>query len=70
MIAQLCVDKGLILVSHRLSNILIADRIVYIENGIVSEMGSHKELMALGGKYAELYRIQFEQYIVKKGACK
>ena len=62
MIAQLCVDKGLILVSHRLSNILIADRIVYIENGIVSEMGSHKELMALGGKYAELYRIQFELY--------
>ncbi len=48
-----------IIVAHRLSTILTADRICYIENGEVLEQGSLHDLLALGGKFRALYRTQF-----------
>ena len=47
-------------IAHRLSTIRAADAIVVIEEGRVAEHGTHTELLALGGRYAELYRTQFE----------
>jgi ATP-binding cassette subfamily B multidrug efflux pump len=49
-----------ILVSHRVSTARHADRIVVLDGGAVSEVGSHEELLARGGFYAELERIQRE----------
>lgn len=49
-----------ILVSHRVSTARHADRIVVIDNGRIAEVGSHEELLARGGLYAELERIQRE----------
>jgi len=46
-------------IAHRLSTILQADQILFIENGIIAERGTHKELMSAEGKYARFYRIQF-----------
>jgi ATP-binding cassette subfamily B protein len=51
-----------ILVSHRFSTVRMADLIVVLDGSRVSEVGSHDELMAKPGKYAELYSIQAAAY--------
>ena len=51
-----------ILVSHRFSTVRVADQIVVLSGTELAETGSHDELMALGGLYAELYTIQAEAY--------
>ena len=51
-----------ILVSHRFSTVRMADLIVVLDGAQVAEVGSHGELMARGGRYAELYRIQANAY--------
>ena len=55
-------DKTVVFVSHRLSTTRIADRIIMFENGEIIEEGSHEELMALNGKYAEMFLLQAEKY--------
>ena len=51
-----------ILVSHRVSTVRMADRIVVLDGSRVAQVGSHEELMAKGGPYAELYAIQAAAY--------
>ncbi len=51
-----------ILVSHRFSTVRMADFIVVLDGSRVRESGTHEELMARGGQYAELYRIQASAY--------
>jgi ATP-binding cassette subfamily B protein len=51
-----------VLVSHRFSTVRMADLIVVIDGGRPTEVGSHAELIALGGLYAELYEIQASAY--------
>ena len=46
-------------IAHRLSTIRDADMIIYMQDGDIKELGNHDELMAKGGKYAELYNSQF-----------
>ncbi len=55
-------EKLTILVSHRLSGAVQADRILVIEQGALVESGSHQELMAKDGKYAGLFRTQAKHY--------
>ena len=54
--------KTTIFTSHRLSNVYLADRIILIENGAVIEQGTHEELMACSGRYAQLYRYQADKF--------
>ncbi len=54
--------KTAIFISHRFSTVRLADRIFVIEHGSISESGSHSELMALDGRYAELFNMQAEAY--------
>src|SRR5205807_10374531 len=51
-----------ILVSHRFSTVRMADLIVVLDGSRVAEVGTHAELMAKGGQYAELYGIQAAAY--------
>ena len=51
-----------IVISHRFSTVRIADRIAVISGGRVSESGTHEELLAAGGRYAELFEIQAAGY--------
>lgn len=64
--SKLCEDKSGILISHRLSNILMVDRILYMENGIIAESGTHTDLMALQGRYAHMYHLQADKYVQTK----
>ena len=54
--------KTVIFISHRLSTTRIADRIYMFERGRLIEQGSHPELLAMDGKYAEMFRVQSEKY--------
>jgi ATP-binding cassette subfamily B protein len=53
-----------VLVSHRFTTVRMADLIVVLDDGRVTERGTHEELMAAGGTYAELYRLQERAYRV------
>ncbi|MEU9548705.1 ABC transporter ATP-binding protein [Streptomyces werraensis] len=50
-----------LVIAHRLSTVRAADLILVVEGGRVVERGTHEELLAAGGRYAELYRTQFEE---------
>lgn len=58
--AKLMTGKTCVVIAHRLSTVIHADKIVVISNGEVVEEGSHAELMEKGGSYANLYSKQFE----------
>lgn len=51
-----------VIISHRFSTVRRADRIVVLEDGRVAEQGSHDELMAAGGRYAELFHLQARRF--------
>jgi ATP-binding cassette subfamily B protein len=59
---ELTEGKTAIFISHRFSTVRLADRIFVIENGTILESGSHRELMELDGRYAELFNLQAEAY--------
>ena len=56
-------NKGMVFISHRLSSAVSADRIYMLENGEVIECGTHTELMALNGKYADMFKKQAQNYV-------
>jgi ATP-binding cassette subfamily B protein len=56
-------DKTVIFISHRLSTTRIADRIIMLEDGRIVEQGSHEELLAKNGKYAQMWKVQAGAYI-------
>lgn len=53
------VERTTFVIAHRLSTIINADKIVVMENGVVKEFGSHKELLEKDGDYKKLYDTQF-----------
>ena len=61
--AELIEGKMAVLISHRFSTVRMADRILFLENGALLELGSHKELLEKDGKYAELFRLQAQGYL-------
>jgi ATP-binding cassette subfamily B protein len=61
--ADLIAGKSAVLISHRFSTVRMADRILFLENGKMKELGSHDELVAKNGKYAELFHLQAQGYL-------
>ena len=55
-------DRAVLIITHRLASVRHADRIYVLAHGKVAESGTHADLMALGGQYADLYTIQASQY--------
>lgn len=59
-------EKSVILISHKLANVINVDRIYFIDNGMIIEEGTHEDLMKQGGAYRELFDIQFRNYLKKQ----
>lgn len=60
-LSELSKGRTTIVVAHRLSTVKNADEILVVENGLITERGTHETLLEGGGLYAELYRYQFRE---------
>ena len=58
---QLVRDRTTLVIAHRLSTVEQADRIIVMSEGSIIESGTHSELLARDGRYAQLYRLQFNE---------
>lgn len=61
--SELITGRTAVLISHRFSTVRMADRILFLENGELRELGSHEELLEKDGKYAALFKLQAKGYI-------
>lgn len=61
--------KTVLFISHRLSSARIADKILFLEHGRIIESGTHDELMQKNGRYAEMFKLQAQNYIEKTDAA-
>ncbi len=59
---ELTTGKMALFISHRFSTVRMAERIIVLENGRISEEGGHDELMARGGTYADMFELQAASY--------
>ncbi len=77
-LSQVMVGRTSLIIAQRLSTVKYADRIVILKDGAVAEEGSHAELLALGGEYTRIHKLQYReseelaaemhQYLVQQGA--
>ncbi|MPY51531.1 ABC transporter ATP-binding protein [Streptomyces acidicola] len=67
-LAEALEGRTAVVIAHRLSTVRAADLILVIEAGLIVERGTHDELLATDGRYAELYRTQFEKHAVEAEA--
>ena len=57
-LAMMAHGRSVILIAHRLSTVVDADRIVVLEDGLIREQGTHDQLLRLGGRYANMWKVQ------------
>ena len=64
---QFAQGKTCVFISHRLSSTRFCDRVIFLENGHITESGTHDALMAQAGSYAHMFQIQSHYYQLKEG---
>jgi len=55
---RLATDRTVLVIAHRLGTIKNADNIIVLKDGLINEQGTHDELLAKGGQYAEMWNMQ------------
>ena len=65
--AEMAKGKTAIFITHRLASTMITDRILVIQDGVVTQAGTHEELMAEGGLYADMFNVQKQWYVRSPG---
>jgi ATP-binding cassette subfamily B protein len=60
--AELTEGKMSLVISHRLSTVRMADRILVLDNGKIAEQGRHEQLIRVGGGYAKMFELQAASY--------
>jgi ATP-binding cassette subfamily B protein/ATP-binding cassette subfamily C protein len=60
---SLAAERTAIIISHRFSTVRMADRIAVLHEGRLEELGSHRELLSRGGRYAHLFGLQARGYL-------
>ena len=68
VIRELSKSKIIILISHRLANVVKSNKIYFLQNGTITEEGSHEHLLAANGEYSKLYKKQKELEAFARGA--
>jgi ATP-binding cassette subfamily B protein len=63
---EVMVGRTTFVIAHRLSTVLVANKILVLEHGHLVEQGTHSELVAHGGVYARLYATQFREQAVER----
>lgn len=66
---ELCKDKGAIIITHRMSSVFMADKIILINNGVVEEEGTHEALMKNNGLYKDLFSKQADKFTKAVNPC-
>ena len=67
--AELTVGKTSVFISHRLSSTRFCDKIFFLKDGKIKEMGTHEELLERNGSYAEMFRVQSQYYMKEEALC-
>lgn len=62
---EIAKGKTAVIITHRMGTVKIADKIVVLDKGRISEMGTHEEMMKTNGKYKEMYEAQSKWYEVE-----
>ena len=66
--AEISANKTGIMISHRISSARMANKVIVLDGGVIAESGTHDELVAANGIYANLYNLQREKYTIKEDA--
>lgn len=67
VIRDIAKEKTVILISHRLYNSMLSDKIYFLKDGVIKEEGTHKELMNINGEYAKVFNEQTNLESITKG---
>jgi len=65
-VCENCLGKTVFFISHRFASCKVADKVLFMENGVITESGTHNELMTLNGAYAEMFRMQAQYYQMRE----
>ncbi|MBQ1954765.1 MAG: ABC transporter ATP-binding protein, partial [Clostridia bacterium] len=66
---EMTLSRSSVYISHRLASTRFCDRVIFLENGVIAEEGTHDELISRGGSYAKLFEVQSRYYREEEEVC-